>query len=201
VDRLAADLADRKPVRDAARFREVVGRARDAERRAVADGGDRFARAVAVHLHKLMAYKDEYEVARLLLLPESRERYEAVGGRRTKVTYLLHPPALRAMGLERKLRFRRSGPAVMRALRAMAPIRGTLLDPFRWAQVRRIERAMIPEYVEAVDRLAARLHADNVEEAAAIASLPDQVRGYEHLKLQRAATYRDELRDRMAAFA
>jgi indolepyruvate ferredoxin oxidoreductase len=201
VDRLAADLADRKPVRDAARFREVVGRARDAERRAVADGGDRFARAVAVHLHKLMAYKDEYEVARLLLLPESRERYEAVGGRRTKVTYLLHPPALRAMGLERKLRFRRSAPVVMRALRAMAPIRGTLLDPFRWAQVRRVERAMIPEYVEAVDRLAARLRADNVEEAAAIASLPDQVRGYEHLKLQRAATYRDELRDRMAAFA
>ena len=59
-----------------------------------------FTEAVARNLHKLMAYKDEYEVARLLLLPEARQAYEAVGGRRTKVTWRLHPPTLRALGLQ-----------------------------------------------------------------------------------------------------
>jgi indolepyruvate ferredoxin oxidoreductase len=200
VDRLAADLADWGSARDERRYRQVVGRARAAERGASPDG-EAFTRAVAVHLHKLMAYKDEYEVARLLLLPESRAGYEAVGGSRTKVTYHLHPPMLRAMGLDRKLRMRRSGPIAMRTLRAMAPIRGTLVDPFRWAEVRRVERAMIPEYVAAVDRLCRGLRADNLDDATAIASLPDQVRGYEHLKLTRAAAYRSELAVRLAAFA
>jgi indolepyruvate ferredoxin oxidoreductase len=89
----------------------------------------------------------------------------------------------------------------MRALRAAAPVRGTLLDPFRWAKVRRVERAMIPEYVDAVERLIARLDAGNVEEATRIASLPDQVRGFEDLKLRRSAVYRDELASGLAAFA
>jgi indolepyruvate ferredoxin oxidoreductase len=208
VARLAADLADRGSRRDARRFHDVVGRARAAE--AAITSADRavdeqatnepFTTAVACHLHKLMAYKDEYEVARLLLLEQSRAGYRAVGGERTKVTYHLHPPMLRSMGLQRKLRFRRSAPLVMRALRAAAPVRGTLLDPFRWAKVRRVERAMIPEYVDAVERLVAHLGAGNVEEATRIASLPDQVRGFEDLKLRRAAAYRDELALRIAAF-
>ena len=74
--------------------------------------------AVARNLHKLMAYKDEYEVARLLLLDESRDRYEAIGGKRTKVTYHLHPPMLRAMGMKNKLKLRRSGAPLMKALRS-----------------------------------------------------------------------------------
>jgi indolepyruvate ferredoxin oxidoreductase len=199
VARLAADLSDRGSARDARRFTDVVSRARAAET-AIDATSALLATSVARNLHKLMAYKDEYEVARLLLLAESRAGYEAVGGRRTKVTYHLHPPLLRALGLDRKLKFRRSGPIAMRLLRAAAPIRGTLLDPFRWAHVRRVERAMIPEYIAAVDRLIDGLDATNLAEAVAIAALPDQVRGYEHLKLRRAAAYRDELDRRTTAF-
>jgi indolepyruvate ferredoxin oxidoreductase len=136
----------------------------------------------------------------LLLLDESRERYEAIGGEQTKVTYRLHPPMLRAMGMKNKLKLRRTGPPLMRSLRSAKGLRGTMLDPFRWGEVRAIERAMIPEYEHAVDQLIAGLTAANLSEAVAIAGLPDQVRGYEHLKLGRAKTYRTELADRLAAF-
>jgi indolepyruvate ferredoxin oxidoreductase len=79
----------------------------------------------------------------------------------------------------------------------MKGVRGTPADPFRWAEVRRVERAMIPEYIAAVERLCDRLDAETLGESIAIASLPDQVRGYEHLKLERAKAYRAELRKRL----
>ena len=106
-----------------------------------------------------MAYKDEYEVARLLLDDQARAGYEAVGGRGTTVTYHLHPPMLRAMGINRKLKLRRSAVPTLRALRAAKGLRGTLVDPFRWAEVRRVERAMIPEYIELRARRGSPSHA------------------------------------------
>jgi indolepyruvate ferredoxin oxidoreductase len=144
-----------------------------------------------------MAYKDEYEVARLLLDDEARTGYESVGGHDTTVTYHLHPPMLRAIGLERKLKLQRSAVPVLRALRASKRLRGTAADPFRWAQVRRVERAMIPEYVDAIDAVNRRLSASTYDQSVEIAGLPDQVRGYEDIKLRRAAAYRAELADRV----
>ena len=176
-----------------------MGVAREAEGR-VDPTSTAFTEAVARHGHKLMAYKDEYEVARLLLAPQARAEYEAVGGPGTKVTWRLHPPMLRAMGMKQKMRL---GPRTKPALAALARskrLRGTLADPFRWAEVRRQERAMVPEYERAVKRLARASTAANLDEAVAIASLPDQVRGYEHIKLRRAAVYRAELAERLAAF-
>jgi indolepyruvate ferredoxin oxidoreductase len=196
VSRLAADLADYQSDDYAQRFRAVVADARIAEDRAVG-GSTRYTAAVARNLHKLMAYKDEYEVARLLLSDDARDGYEAVGGSNTVVTYHLHPPMLRAIGLHRKLELRRSAAPALRSLRALKGLRGTVFDPFRWAEVRRIERAMVPEYIEALRRLQARLTADTLDDAVEIASLPDQVRGYEDLKLRRAAAYRAELARRV----
>ena len=132
-----------------------------------------------------MAYKDEYEVARLLLEPAAQAGYEAVGGPNTKVTWRLHPPMLRSMGLKHKMRLGPRSKPMLVALAKSKRVRGTVADPFRWAEVRRLEREMIPEYEAAVEQLAERLTAGNLEEAVAIASLPDQVRGYEHLKLTR----------------
>jgi indolepyruvate ferredoxin oxidoreductase len=199
IDRLAADLADYQSAAYARRFRDLVAVARDAERRADPES-TAFTEAVARCGHKLMAYKDEYEVARLLLLPESRAGYEAVGGPGTEVTWRLHPPMLRAMGRKDKMRFGPRTKPVMEALARSKRLRGTVADPFRWAEVRKVERAMIPEYEDAVRRLAAALTATNLPDAVEIAWLPDQVRGYEQLKLRRAAAYRDELRARLAAF-
>jgi indolepyruvate ferredoxin oxidoreductase len=199
VDRLAADLAVYQNIAYAERFRRRIASVRDAER-AASDDSTALTEAAARHLHKLMAYKDEYEVARLALLDESRQRYELVGGPTTKVTYHLHPPVLRSMGMDRKLKFRRTGEPSFLALRSMKRLRGTKLDPFGYAEVRRTERAMIPEFEEALDTIVAKLSADNLDEAVAIASLPDQVRGYEHIKMARVVPYRAELADRLAAF-
>ena len=196
TDRLAHDLTDYQSEGYARRFRTVVDRARAAER-AVDPGSTAFTEAVARNLHKLMAYKDEYEVARLLLADAAVTDYEAVGGPGAEVTYLLHPPMLRAMGVDRKLRLQRSALPALRALRASKRLRGTPADPFRWAQVRRVERAMIPEYIAAVERLASDLHADTIDDAIEIAALPDQVRGYEDIKLRRAERYRAELSRRL----
>jgi len=200
IERLTDDLVDYQDEAYATRFAERVGRARRAEQE-TGTGTTGFTEAVARHLHKLMAYKDEYEVARLALLDESQRRYRAVGGADTTVTYHLHPPALRSMGMGRKIEFERTATPSFTALRAMKKVRGTLADPFRWAEVRKVERAMIPEFESAIDRLITRLTADTLDEATAIASLPDQVRGYEDLKLDRAATYREQLAQRLARFA
>ncbi len=196
----ADDLARYHDVGWADRWLTVVERVARAE----AENGDpehpwQLTDAVARNLHKLMAYKDEYEVARLLLLPEARQAAQAVGGPKASITFLLHPPVLRALGMKRKIKLGRWARPMLRVLASMRRVRGTALDPFRFAKVRRVERAMIPEYIAAIDRLLARLSPDSAAEVTRIAGLPDQVRGYEDLKLRRAATYRAQLADGVAA--
>jgi indolepyruvate ferredoxin oxidoreductase len=107
---------------------------------------------------------------------------------------------LRSMGVDRKLAFRRTGEPSFQALRAMKKLRGTKLDPFGYAEVRKVERAMIPEFEHALDTLVSKLSVGNLDEAVAIAGLPDHVRGYERIKLDRAASYRSELVQRLAHF-
>jgi indolepyruvate ferredoxin oxidoreductase len=191
VERLTADLAAYQSARYARRFTDVIARAQST--------GDReFADAVAIHLHKLMAYKDEYEVARLLLLPESRAQAEALAGPGARVEWRLHPPLLRAMGLQRKLRLGRWATPLLVALRAMRRLRGTPLDVFGMAGLRRTERKMIDEYVAAIGVIVDRWSRVDRDEALVIVRLPDKVRGYEHLKQERASRYRAELGSRLA---
>ena len=182
IVRLAADLKGYQSARYSQRFLRVVEQVMTAEQPALTE-------AVARNLHKLMAYKDEYEVARLLL---------AGAPRRAK--FMLHPPMLRAMGMQRKIELGTWARPLFVMLRAMRRLRGTPFDVFGFARVRRLERDMIGEYTAAVSTLVAHLRPDNLDEAVAIASLPDQVRGYEHLKLERAGAYRSELRSRLDAF-
>ena len=151
--------------------------------------------------YKLMAYKDEYEVARLLLAPEARADYEAVGGPPYHRDVEPAPAAAAGDGAQGASWRSATGPARCCAILAASKgLRGTMADPFRWAEVRRLERAMVPEYEPAVERLAGGLDIANLAAAVSIASLPDQVRGYEDLKLARTARYRRELADGLAAF-
>jgi indolepyruvate ferredoxin oxidoreductase len=179
VDRLAGDLRRYQDESYAGRFREVVDQVR------AVDGDGELARSVARNLHKLMAYKDEYEVAALHLADP------AAGGQRRVI--LLHPPILRALGLKRKLRFGPGTRPLLRALAAGRRLRGTRLDPFGYAKVRRVERALVDEYVEVVRRLVARHDQLDPAEAVRIAELPQLVRGYEHVKLANVARYRSAL--------
>ncbi len=192
LDRLTADLVGYQSAAYAAKFTAVI-------ERVAALGHDELTDAVARNLHKLMAYKDEYEVARLLLLPESRAQAQSIGGKRTKVTWVLHPPALRSLGWRKKIHLGSWSTPAFWVLRSMRRVRGTPLDVFGWAHVRHVEREMIPEYIAAIDAVLVVVTPENVAEVLAIAELPDNVRGYEHLKLERATAYRAELARRTSA--
>ena len=191
IERLAADLVEYQSARYAKRFRDVVATVAAAEGPLADDR--QLTATVARNLYKLMAYKDEYEVARLALLPEALAAAEAVGGKGATVRYHLHPPTMKAFGLDRKIRLGRTARPAFATLRRMKGLRGHWYDPFGRAKVRRLERAMIPEYVTAVERLVAGLTPVTLPEAIRIAALPDSVRGYEDLKLRRATAYRAEL--------
>jgi indolepyruvate ferredoxin oxidoreductase len=112
-------------------------------------------------------------------------------GAGAKVRILLHPPLLRAMGLQRKLRLGPWALPFLRALVRLRRLRGTRLDPFGYARVRRVERKLIDEYRELVARALERLDGDSAERVAEIAALPDLVRGYEEIKLRNVERFRE----------
>ena len=157
--------------------------------------------AVARNLHKLMAYKDEYEVARLAVDPAFSAQLTEEWGAGAVAKVQLHPPILRAMGMKKKISF---GPRTMPAMKALARmkrLRGTRLDVFGYAGVRRVERELLVEYRDLVRDLTDELRrvgpvgkdATWRGTAVAIAELPDMVRGYEEVKLGNVARYREQL--------
>jgi indolepyruvate ferredoxin oxidoreductase len=157
---------------------------------AVAARDERIAEAYARGLHKLMAYKDEYEVARLHLDAIERAKVDGQFGKGAKVKFLLHPPLLRALGVERKLKLGRWFVPAFRLLRAGRRLRGTPLDVFGLPKVRRVERALPGEYRELVHGALSALHRANHAKVLAVAELPDMVRGYEDIKLRSVERFR-----------
>jgi len=186
--------------RCAARYLDTLERVAVAEAEAK-PGSTRLAHAVAANLFKLTAYKDEYEVARLMLDPDGlRPAQELAADTRGRIAWRLHPPLLRALGLEHKIAVPLAAAPAVRLLARLKFLRGTPFDPFGWPEIRRIERALPGEYRAALEQLLAALRADNLDEAVRIAGLPDSVRGYEGIKLPRAKRYREALREAVAAF-
>ncbi|RSN25654.1 2-oxoacid ferredoxin oxidoreductase [Amycolatopsis sp. WAC 04169] len=186
LDIRVPELARYQNVRYAREYAEFVERVRVLE-------GDSTAitEAVARNLHKLMAYKDEYEVARLSLDPAVLAGIEAEFGVGSRYAYRLHPPFLRAMGMKRKIALGPKFRPVFVALRAARKLRGTRWDPFGKAHVRKVERELVGQYRETI------LAAFGTEDAdrgriLALAELPDLVRGYEDVKLANVEAYRRE---------
>ena len=191
---LTADLVGYQDTKYASRFLDRI--------ESVNRSDARLTETVARALHKLMAYKDEYEIARLLLADEARIAAERVGGRGAAVTWRLRPPMLKALGLDRKLRIdERVGRPLMTALAAAKRLRGTRLDPFGRTEMRRTERSLVDEYHAQIDAELDRLeeHPDAVDDVLAALALPMQIRGYEELKLRRVAEYRSAVDARRAA--
>ena len=169
----------------AARYVELVKRCHAAERAEGSDGT--FTATVAHQLHRVMAYKDEYEVARLLLDGESRAE-SALGGPVESMTWNLHPPMLRSLGMDSKLKLGAWFRPALSSLKGMKRLRGTALDPFGRAEVRKAERKLIEDYVALVERLLPTLGTD-AQRAARLAGLVDQVRGYEGVKMRNLRAY------------
>jgi indolepyruvate ferredoxin oxidoreductase len=155
---------------------------------------------VARHLFKLMAYKDEYEVARLLTKPAFEDQVRAMWESPVSLTYNLHPPLLRRFGLRRKLKLGPWFRVPLRGLAAMKFLRRTKLDPFGRTAHRRSER-MLPEwYRELTLRVIASLTPDNAAAAIEILSLPDQIRGYEKIKEASIQSVQKMAREQVEAF-
>jgi indolepyruvate ferredoxin oxidoreductase len=185
---LVLDHSGRKAAADYVAF---VERAWAAER-AVMVATD-YSQAVARGTAHFLAYKDEYEVARLLTRPELLEEVQAQVPGATKVTYNLHPPALRSMGMDRKLKLGAWSRPVLKAMAASKGLRGTVLDPFGRAEVRRVERSLIASHLALVEKLNASLSAETYATAVAAAGAPEIVRGFEHVKLGNVQRYRETL--------
>ncbi len=157
-------------------------------------GQTRLSEAVARHLFKLMAYKDEYEVARLHLDRPLAAALAAEYPDGVTIHYNLHPPVLRALGWRRKITLGTWFDGVFRLLARMKGLRGGALDPFGYAHVRRVERALIGEYRELIDRALATLSPATHATAVTLAELPDMIRGYEDVKLGNVARFREAVK-------
>jgi indolepyruvate ferredoxin oxidoreductase len=155
--------------------------------RIAAGGRTDVTHAVIRYLYKLMAYKDEYEVARLHTRPDFQRRTRELFVDAERMVYNLHPPLLRAFGLKRKLRLGPWFTPALRGLSKLRGLRGTRFDPFGYAHLRREERRLVSWYLGLVRSALAELTPQNHDAVVAIAQLPDRIRGYEEIKLKSIA--------------
>jgi indolepyruvate ferredoxin oxidoreductase len=176
----------------AARYRDWVGKAKAAEA-ARAPGKCGLAEAVARNLFKLMAYKDEYEVARLYGNGEFlRQVAEEFDGDKLRFEFQLAPPLFArrdpTTGVPRKISF---GPwlfPVLRLLMRFKFLRGTAFDPFGYGAERKTERKLIRDYEATLSEVLEKLNADNHHLAVGIAAIPEKIRGFGHVKMRHLAS-------------
>ncbi|TMV13394.1 indolepyruvate ferredoxin oxidoreductase family protein [Arenibacterium halophilum] len=170
----------------AKRYRKLVDRASD----------PKLKEAVAKGYHKLLAYKDEYEVARLLL--DSREKAKSEFEGDFRMSFHLAPPMLGGTDASGRPKKRQFGPWMetpFKMLSRLKFLRGTPLDPFGYTDERKMERALIAQYEADMERLLTT-PPKNMEAAVALAQLPMDIRGFGPVKMaaeQKAAKRREEL--------
>jgi indolepyruvate ferredoxin oxidoreductase len=188
VARRMAYLTAYQDERYAARYRAWVDRVKAAETER-APGKTALAEAAARYLFKLMAYKDEYEVARLYsdgsFLRQARSE---IAGESLRFFVHLAPPLLaridRVTGEPKKLAF---GPWIFPAFKLLAKfklLRGSAFDPFGYSRERRTERALIADYERMLTEVLAKLDAGNHHIAVALAAIPEKIRGFGHVKMR-----------------
>ena len=202
IARRVADLTLYQNAAYAARYKALVDKVRINEQ-AKAPGRGGLAEAVAKNLYKLMAYKDEYEVARLYADGAFRAQADAAFDGALRFEFHLAPPLLArrdATGEPRKITL---GPWMMKGFSLLAKLkglRGSALDLFGYTQERRIERTLIADYERTVGELIAKLDPANHAIAVAIASIPEKIRGFGHVKLRHLEAAKAEEQDLLARF-
>ncbi|MFN3548246.1 MAG: indolepyruvate ferredoxin oxidoreductase family protein [Mesorhizobium sp.] len=194
IARREAFLTDYQDARYAARYRRTVDRVRRLEGEI---GGERLTEAVAKSLFKLMAYKDEYEVARLHTQTGFAERLRQDFEGDFRIVHHLAPPVLPAGHDARGRPLKRAfGPWIRVPLHGLARLkrlRGTVLDPFGHTAERRMERGLIAWYERKVDAALDGLTRDDQARLADVLALPMQIRGYGPVKAEAAARIRAEI--------
>jgi len=156
-------------------------------------GADLFVREVALTLSRLMAYKDEYEVARLHSDPKFWDRLRQQFSGDFKVTFHIAPPMLPGRDASGRPRKREFGPWMLPVFRLLArfkALRGTAFDPFGYTKERRWERGLISEYRALVEMITERLTASNLSVAIHLAGAASEIRGYGPVKEAALDEYR-----------
>ncbi|MGH6914133.1 MAG: DUF6537 domain-containing protein, partial [Geminicoccales bacterium] len=203
IERRVRFLTDYQDAAYAGRYRKLVERVREveADRTRSATG---LTEAVARYYFKLLAYKDEYEVARLYTTGEfaAQLRQQFEGAPRLKI--YLAPPLLAERDPETgHLKKRAYGPWMLSAFQYLARLkrlRGTFLDPFGYSDERRTERRLIAEYEAVLEELLRDLSPDNHVLAVEIARIPERIRGFGHVKARHLAEARRAEAELLLAF-
>jgi indolepyruvate ferredoxin oxidoreductase len=186
IARRVAFLTDYQNAAYAAQYSDLVARVRQAES-AVAEAGKplRLTETVARYYFKLMAYKDEYEVARLHADPAFAQKIAGMFEGDYKVKFHMAPPLLARRDSKGHLVKREFGPWMMGAFRLLARLRGLrggALDVFGYTAERRTERELIVHYRDTLLGLLPRLSSGNLAQMIALAAIPEDIRGYGHVK-------------------
>jgi indolepyruvate ferredoxin oxidoreductase len=190
----------------AAHYKKLVERVRETEALKIGAGDGKFAltETVARCYFKLMACKDEYEVARLYADPAFTQKIRGMFEGDYKLRFHLAPPILNksdpATGEATKSEF---GPWMMAAFRVLAKLkglRGTALDIFGRSEERKTERRLVVDYERTIEELLERLDRDNHKLAVEIAQIPEHIRGFGHVKLRQLAEAKKKEAELLAAF-
>jgi indolepyruvate ferredoxin oxidoreductase len=188
VERRVAFLTAYQDAAYAARYRRLVDKAKAVEA-ARAPGKTGLADAVGRYLFKLMAYKDEYEVARLYADDAFvKQVHNELGGEHLRFRVHLAPPLLartdKFTGEPRKITF---GPWIFPVFKLLAKfklLRGTAFDPFGYSVERKTERQLVRDYEAMLDEVLEKLNPDNHHIAVGLAAIPEKIRGFGHVKLR-----------------
>jgi indolepyruvate ferredoxin oxidoreductase len=184
------------------KYLSLVERVRSVEQQKI--GATKLTEAVARYYAKLLAYKDEYEVARLHSDGEFRRKIEALFEGDYKVVYHLAPPLLARLdartGEPKKMRFGSWTSTLFAILSRIRFLRGSALDPFGHTRERKMERSLIAEYEQTVERLLGGLAPHNHATAIEIASLPEEIRGFGHIKMKSVEAARRKRDELLASF-
>ncbi|MCC5811643.1 MAG: indolepyruvate ferredoxin oxidoreductase family protein [Ectothiorhodospiraceae bacterium] len=203
VQRRAEDLVAYQNEAYSGRYLAMVEAARQAEN-ACAPGETAFTEAVARGWYKLLAYKDEYEVARLYTDGGFDRQLAQTFDGDYQVRFHMAPPLLsRPDPVTGEPRKRSFGPWVMPLLRLLVRLkglRGTALDPFRYSHDRKLERQLIDDYQALMEEVLTGLRAGNRGYAIELAALPMGIRGYGHVKMANAERARARQRELLALF-
>jgi indolepyruvate ferredoxin oxidoreductase len=203
IERRASFLTDYQDAAYAQRYRDLVETARKAEAEKT-PGRSGFAEAVARYAHKVMAYKDEYEVARLYADPAFKRKLQHQFAGDYKLTVHMAPPLLAPRDPETgELRKKEFGPWILKVFNVLAHLkglRGTAFDIFGYTAERKAERQLVEDYAGLVGELSRDLSQDNHALAVELAGIPDQIRGFGHIKERNLETAHKRWAELLEAF-
>jgi len=203
VERRTKFLTDYQDAAYASRYRDLVRKVEEMEK--AKTSSTKLTEAVARYYAKLLAYKDEYEVARLYTDGDFRRKIEGMFEGDYRMVFHLAPPLLARRdpltGEPRKMRFGPWTMGLFQLLGKLRFLRGTAFDVFGYSEERRTERELIREYEQTVERLLAGLTPQNHALAVQIASIPEEIRGFGHIKARNLAPARKKRDELLAQYA